>query len=381
MKHSSLKVLHIIDSGGLYGAEMMLLNLALEQQRMGITPCIASIGDKYIDEKPIETKAIKYGIHVKKFRMSPGPNLLGANSILNYSRENRFSLLHAHGYKGNILFGFLPLTLRWLPIISTLHGYTSMGSGLSKMRLYERLDAMALSRMDAVVLVNKAMLNHPNLKNVKRRNIHIIDNGIPAMEAGKSSNLCEKIISFCDHPCVIGAIGRLSDEKGFHILLEAFALVVNRGMQSRLIIIGDGHLRQELINTVHRLGLEGNVMIPGFLENAAEYIPFFKILVIPSFTEGLPITLLEAMRAGVPVIASEVGGIPNVIKHGYSGITVTPGDRGELQKSIERLYADETLRLQFSRVAKNQYFKNYTSRKMAFSYLQLYRQITGIFGN
>ena len=92
--------------------------------------------------------------------MIPGPNLAGALKILGYSKKNNFNILHSHGYKLNILFGFMPKAICKIPIVSTLHGYTS-ANGYSKMRLYEWLDRKSLKFIDAVVCVSHAMRNHP----------------------------------------------------------------------------------------------------------------------------------------------------------------------------------------------------------------------------
>jgi len=88
-----MRVLHIIDSGGLYGAEMVLLNLVAEQMKMGLEPVIASIGEKGIKEKPLETEAIKRGLRVGKFRMLPGPNLPGMFKVLRYAQKHGFDIL------------------------------------------------------------------------------------------------------------------------------------------------------------------------------------------------------------------------------------------------------------------------------------------------
>jgi len=149
-----LKILHIIDSGGLYGAEIMLLHLIDEQKKLGLKPVLLSIGRKGIAEKPIEIEASKREIEVHKFRMRSGPNIVWAIKILLFAQKNAFDLMHSHGYKGNILFGFMPKPVRKLPLISTLHGWTST-TGFSKMRVYLWLDSLSLRFIDAVVLVNK----------------------------------------------------------------------------------------------------------------------------------------------------------------------------------------------------------------------------------
>ena len=135
-------------------------------------------------EKPLEIEARQRDFPVKTFRMRPGPNFIGAWKILNYAKSIDCHLLHSHGYKGNILFGFIPKKIRHLPLITTLHGWTSSGTTFSRMRLYEMLDSWSLSRMDAVVLVNEGMLAHPRLAGRNNVNFHIVNNGISARSAG-----------------------------------------------------------------------------------------------------------------------------------------------------------------------------------------------------
>ena len=102
-----LKVLHVIDSEGIYGAETMLLGLMVEQQRMGTKPILCRIGRRGGPEKAIEAEAATKGIAVARIRMSGGPNPFGAFKILRVAAEGRVDLIHSHGYKGNILLAAL----------------------------------------------------------------------------------------------------------------------------------------------------------------------------------------------------------------------------------------------------------------------------------
>jgi glycosyltransferase involved in cell wall biosynthesis len=375
-----LKVLHIIDSAGLYGAEVMLLNLIAEQLRLGLAPAVASIGAKGSPEKPLEQAAARRGFEVAKFRMAPGPNLAGALAVLRHARRNRFDLLHSHGYKGNILFGFLPQRLRRMPMVSTLHGWTAT-EGLSKMRAYEWLDARSLRHIDAVVLVSQAMRSHPRLRNLNGTNFSVVNNGIPfATESAAAAvpapfdGVEKQVIDFCAQGFTVGAIGRLSAEKGFGRLIEALSLLKSQGRDVRLVIVGDGELRSELEGQVRSLGLGGRVMLPGYLQDARRLLTHFKVFVIPSFTEGLPITLLEAMQAVTPVVASAVGGIPEALGHGRDGILVTPGHPGEIAAGIIRCMADPAFARGAASRAQDRVRSEYDSRGMAAAYLRIYRQ-------
>jgi len=388
-----MKILHVIDSGGLYGAEVMLLSLIDEQIKLGLDPTIASIGEKNIGEKPLEAEALKRGFKVNKFRMRPGPNIMGARKILQFAHQDAFDLMHSHGYKGNILFGFVPKKVRKLPLVSTIHGYTSTNA-FTKMRLYEWLDTKSLKFIDAVVLVSNAMKSHPRLKSLNGNNIHVIPNGIPISD-NQFDNLTiqqldqspiqfdnsinqpfdKEIEDFCKKGFTIGSIGRLSTEKGYRYLIETLELLVKGEIDARLVIIGEGYERDCLEGLVARFGLSDRVMLPGYREDAREYIPYFNAFVICSLTEGLPITLLEAMQAKIPVVATKVGGIPEVLQNGKDGLIVEPRDSQSLARALSRIYLDPILCDELTNFAYQKVNTDYTSEKMALQYLDIYHKL------
>lgn len=373
-----LKVLHIIDSGGLYGAEIMLLNLVAEQVKQGIEPVIASIGEKGIIEKPLETEAIRRGLKIKKIRMISGPNFAGALEILKFAKRNNFSLLHLHGYKGNILLGFIPKKIRKIPIVTTLHGYTSTIE-FNKMKVYEWLDQKSLNFIDAVVFVSSAMKTHPKLKKLKNKNIHVIPNGISMSGSNvtKVNNLTnqtpdKKIKEFCSQGFTIGTIGRLSTEKGYRYLIKAVSLLEKRGIHARLIIIGEGPERESLEKLVVQHGLEDKILFTGYREDARNYIPFLNVYIISSLTEGLPITLLETMQARTPIIATKVGGIPDVLSNGQAGILIDSCNPDAIVQAVIKLYNDKELSKQLINKAYHRVIEDFSSKRMAARYSRVY---------
>jgi glycosyltransferase involved in cell wall biosynthesis len=381
-----MKILHIIDSGGLYGAEVVLLNLVAEQIKLGLQPAIASIGEKGIREKPLETEALKRGFKVKKFRMRPGPNYLGALKILRFAHQNSFDLMHSHGYKGDILFGFMPKSIRKLPLVTTVHGYVSI-NGFTKMKLYEWLDAKSLRSIDAVVLVSEAMRSHPQLKGRKGINLHVVHNGIPFPDNTTPSQipnfatsgyqeLDPTIVDFCNSGYAISSIGRLSAEKGYKYLIEAVYLLVKQGLEARLVIIGEGYERNFLEELMLKFELKGRVILPGYRENASFYLPYFKIFVLPSLTEGLPITMLEAMHAKIPIVATRVGGISEVLQNGRGGLLVEPVSPINLAEAISSIYHNPKLAKDIASASYREVVTQYTSETMALGYLDIYLKVT-----
>lgn len=373
-----MKVLHVIDSGGLYGAEMMLLSLMCEQAKLGLEPILASIGERAGNEKPVEEEALKRGLRVKVFRMRPGPNFFGAMQVLGFARQEQVDLLHTHGYKGNILFGFLQRKVRRMPMVATVHGWTWTG-GISRMMVYEWLDSLSLARMDRVILVNEAMKDHPRLKNRTRLAVEVVANGIsfdnlPNIDTD-CSDLHGEIIDFCRKGFTIGAIGRLSPEKGFDLLLEAVAGLVTEGNDIHLLLLGEGAERSMLEELVKKLGLEGRILMPGYVINARNCLPFIHLFAMPSLTEGLPIVLLEAMQVGTPIVASRVGGIPNVLDNGSAGLLIEPGNVSALKQGISEVMADQAGAGQRVQAASARVRAQYSSQIMATKYLKIYEQV------
>jgi glycosyltransferase involved in cell wall biosynthesis len=367
-----MRILHIIDSAGLYGAEVMLLNLAEEQTRLGHQPVIASIREKHESELQLEDEARRRGLEVITFRMLDGPNFFGAWRILSYAWANHFDVMHAHGYKGDILFGFIPKSIRRIPLVSTLHGWTN-NNHLSKILLYEYLDSLTLKYMDAVCPVNQAMLEHPWLKNINGC-LHVVPNGIPSLENLEPFGE-DEITEFCKQGFTIASIGRLSKEKGYEYLLEAFNLFQKDAQDGRLLIIGEGPERLALERSVKNKGLSGKVFLPGYRDKAHKYLQHCKIFVLSSLTEGFPITLLEAMQVGIPVVATSVGGIPQVIIHEETGFLVPPKSHDAINHVLKRIYRNDQHDLRMVYRAKRRVMSEFSSIKMAERYIELYGKV------
>lgn len=366
-----MRVLHVIDSGGLYGAENMLLDLATEQAEMGHRPAIASIGESG-GEKAIEREAAARGIRVERFRMRPGPNVAGALRILSFADRESMHLIHSHGYKGNILLGTIPRRWRRRPLLATLHGYTSL-ERLTRMKMYEWLDAHLLRLLDAVVLVDPALKLHPRLRNCAPTGCRVIGNGI-RLRPSPGVPPDPAVVDFCRGGFTIGAIGRLSPEKGFADLIAAFGNLVRGGEDLRLVIIGEGAEREELQARIDTLNLKTRVLLAGYRPAARDYLPLLGAFVLPSHTEGLPITLLEAMHAGVPIVATRVGGIPNVLEEGRAGLLVPPGSVADLARGILALRERPALGRELVARAR-QRVVGYSSRRMATQYENIYREL------
>jgi glycosyltransferase involved in cell wall biosynthesis len=378
-----MKILHLIDSGGLYGAEMMLISLAAQQQLMGASVVIGSIRKPALPEKPLEQESRKRSIPVRLFEMKPGLNILGAYEILRYAQYNKFDVIHSHGYKTNILLGLLPRFIRRIPFVSTLHGWTSTGRW-TKMRVNELLDSLALRCVDRIILVNQGMLDKKEIKALPRNKISIINNGVDIPTSKEPTGICEypekslenKVNKFCSQGIIIASIGRLSVEKGYNYLIEAVSSLSKYHAQYiKLLLIGDGRLRSELQQQAEAAGLKDFFLITGYLKNARNLISLADIYVISSLTEGLPISLLEAMASGTPIVATAVGGIPHVVQDRKEALLVSSQSPQALVGAINELIQFPALARSLAKNSAAKVKQHYSSKGMAEEYTAVYKEI------
>ncbi|MGF2735000.1 glycosyltransferase [Marinobacter sp. DUT-1] len=316
-----LKVLHLIDSGGLYGAERMLLALVETQRAQGLDAVILSAGEPNQEVKPLEDEARRLGLPVKSWRMSPGFNVSESWRILKWAHSNGYDILHSHGFKFNVLIGSYPIKIRKIPMVTTLHGYVH-AKKFRKIWLYEALDRYAIRFLQGIVLVGEAMTKQLPVAVSNNENVVVIPNGldIKGVAARASQPIENDIQEFIsDHFPIILGVGRLSEEKGFDRLIEAFQGVCINYENPGLLIVGEGKQKKKFQLRVKELGMQDRVLMPGYCKNVPALQRMSDLLVIPSLTEGLPITLLEAMAVGVPVLVSPVGEMPAVIGEGRGG--------------------------------------------------------------
>jgi len=372
-----MKVAHVIDSWqGLYGAEVMLLNLIEELREIKVSSVIVSLGSEEETEKPIEREAGRRGMDVCKVRFPRGIRPKGALDILKVCRKEKVNIIHSHGYKGDILLGLIPRRFRPIPVISTMHGWIAMRK-FSKIWMIKYLNKLFLRRMDAVVKVNNVawgLIDSFLFWNLKT---FVVENGlqmIPKKHVQKNPTQL-RIEEFCKNGFILGSIGRLSPEKGYLYLIEALESLLKIDRSYKLIIIGEGRSRKQLEERICKKGLSNHVFLPGYVGGASQYLGFFDAMILPSLTEGLPMTILEAMHVEVPIVATSVGGIPNVLGNGEYGVLVEPKSPYSLTKGILDIRIDPLRAKDRARRAKEVVVMKYSSKRMAEEYSKIYEMV------
>jgi glycosyltransferase involved in cell wall biosynthesis len=295
-------------------------------------------------------------------------------TIREFIREHRVDVVHAHGYKANC-YAIYGSALTNARRFATCHPWTETDYSL-KARLYTRLDKAWLGKMDGIAAVSNEV-KEKLLQRLPENSCPVIPNGIQLERFHRAKKDLQVLQSMGVKPgdFVIGTVGRLVPEKGFHNLISAMKPVVLRHPNARLFFVGDGPLHDVLCQQVSESDLQENVRFLGVRKDIPELLACFDLFVMSSVSEGLPMALLEAMAAGIPIVSTGVGEIPKVIHHGVSGMLVPPDGAAALSQAIRLLLEDRKLASNLAYAAAARVAGFYSSEKMAEQYLKLYQQI------
>jgi glycosyltransferase involved in cell wall biosynthesis len=289
-------------------------------------------------------------------------------------------ILLCHGYKANIV-GRVAARRAGIPAVAVSRGWTGENR---KVKLYEWLDRRHLRLMDRVVCVSDGQAAKVRRWcGVPESRISVVRNSarLAAFE-NVDPDARRKLLGFFPSDTalsqVVVAAGRLSPEKGFGVLVDAAATVCRSHPNAGVVIFGEGVLRPELEAQIAARGLTGRVVMPGFRTDLDSLITAADVVVLPSFTEGLPNVALEASAAGVPVVATAVGGTPEVIADNETGFLVPPGEPESLARKVVALLSDTELRSRMGEAGKRRMRDVFTFDAQAAAYLKLFDSLLAL---
>ena len=257
-------------------------------------------------------------------------------------RQRQVDVWHAHDYKSNAL-GLLVKQFHRMHLVTTTHGWVRF---TSKTPLYYSIDRLCIKRYEQVICVSQDLYERCRDFGTNVDRLTLIDNAIvvddydpaPATPAERVS------FGFSDDRIILGAVGRLSEEKGFGHLISAVGRLVSDGQNVGLLIAGEGHLKGTLEQQIRQANLQDHVRLVGFLNDPRQLYRAIDVFVLSSLREGLPNVVLEAMASQRAVVTTNVNGIPRLVTNGQNGIVVETDSADELYTGIQTVLCSEDLR-------------------------------------
>lgn len=367
VNNGSLTIAHVLTSLSVGGGERVALLLAQRQLELGHRVLVASLeadGSGGLRPEFEEVGAIV--AQVPKADRGVDPKLW--LTLWAWVRGERADVVHTHNALPQI-YGAPAGRAAGARVIHTEHGRHE--SSALQLRL-RQLTSVPVHRMFAVSEATAAFVRGLGL--VDDRRLGVILNGTDVARFARDGERRARARAGWGVPedaFVVGTVGRMAAVKNHALLLRALAPIL--GPSCRLVVAGDGELRAATEALVAELGVGDHVCLLGTVRDVPAVMSGLDLFALSSDSEGLPMVLVEAMSASLPVVATDVGGVAKVVRQGETGLLVARGDEAALREAVEELRHDEATRARFSARAVEVAEAEYSARRMTDEYLAAYR--------
>ena len=370
-----MRVLQLISSSGLYGAERVLLELSCYLRDNGVEVHVGALEHEGAGRIAVLAEAEALGLATVGFPCKGALDPRLPTRMARFLRTQRLDILHAHNYKVDI-YGYLAcLGAPTVTPLATCHNWLTEGI---KLRTFEALDKAALRRFPFVVAVSDAILDKLRAAGVPADQCARIDNGmaVSPLNGGGGKRAARRSLGLPEQGVVAVTVGRMDNFKAHHLQLRALdQLRREHGLSVRLLLVGEGEQDSVLRELCGQLGLDDLVTFTGYLPDVRPALAAADIFLLSSIKEGLPMVLLEAMGAGLPVVSTSVGGIPEALQQGRAGLLVPPNQPSALADAVARLVRAPREASSLARAGRRRYEACYSREAMGRSYLDLYQRL------
>lgn len=366
------KILYIISSSHIAGTEIHLLTLMknLIKYKNVEVEVICSGGE-------LERRINEIGIKTHKIMMKNKYDLKSLFLIYKFISDKKFDIVHTHLGISSLL-GRIAAKLAGTPrIIMTEHLWSDFNEDMSyvvnKIHLFIYF-LLSKYTTDKIIAVSEAVKKFlVDEAGISKNIIEVIYNGVEVkknIKCDHKENNFKKIYSLYDNDLLAGVIGRLSKEKGHKYLFDAVKKIENKDF--KLLVIGRGELESQLKEYVKRINLEDKIIFTGFINDMDLIYGLIDLIILPSVRECLPMVLLEAMNYEIPAIASNVGGVPEVIKEGQNGLLVEPKSYKQINVALNFFLENPYEIKRMGKISKQILINKFSEKKMIQKTVKLY---------
>lgn len=366
-KHESRSILHVTFNMGIGGTEQVIRQIIENSDGARFRHEILCIDGEI---GPLGVELQQSGIHIESVKKRPGTDLKLVKAIHRLIAERDIDVLHCHQY-APYFYGQLGAIFTSAEVVFTEHGRFYPDRHHFKRRFINPVLMMLTSHITAISASTADAVS--KYEYIKRKRIQVIYNGIRDIsdqDANRDQLLGELGLSADDR--YIGTISRLEPIKNQSMMLKAFSIAKKDIDNLKLIIIGDGAKRQDLEELASELSIQDDVIFTGFLNNPQRFISIFEIFLLSSFSEGTSMTLLEAMCLSKPCVVTDVGGNPEIVQNGKTGLVTSSDDVVAFSRSILSLLTSERERERQGNAGRKRFVDFFTAGDMVERYHNLY---------
>ncbi len=377
MPKDKKRILHFIDSGGMYGAENVIINLSREMLNHNeYEPIVGCIVGSDNENSDLISFAQKYGIESHEIKINNYLFIRDLPKIAKYLKHHKINIIHSHGYKASV-FGYFISLMTNINIMSTCHLWFEGKKWPFKMKFMVILEFFLYRFFSIVVGVSEDIIKTLEEKGLSSKKLFLVKNGIFLDDYNKISgeyrrSLKKEFGLSYDDICVVN-VGRLTEQKSQKNLIYSAKKLKNiSNLNFKFLIIGEGELYGLLKKKINDNNLSSIVKLIGFRNDIPSILKIADIFVLPSLNEGMPMALLEAAASRLPVVVTPVGDIEKIVTNEESGLVVPINNPKRLSFAIKKIAEDEFLRKKISNNIYERVANNYSSSNMYGQYRNLY---------
>lgn len=363
-----MNILQIISSSGMYGAESVILNLSRALNAVGHRSSIGVFANSLNPNLQLHERATQEGIDSIVFPCRGQLDRVAISRIRDVVRQTGADIVHSHGYKADV-YAYFALRRCSCSLVATCHNWIDQEF---RDFLYGVIDRFALRRFDRVVAVSDEVKKRLLKAGVAEGRIALVKNGIDRQRFSAVASSSTEPDNAKHRSVVVGLVGRLSHEKGVDTFLRAASHVVADYANAEFVVVGEGPDRESLERLIDELKINSKVSLVGRRDDMPSVYRSFDVMVSSSRKEGLPVSILEGMATGLPVVATTVGEVPRLIRGGETGLLVPPDKPLLLARAIAELLVDREYRERLGCAAKTLIEREFSAERMAAGYLRVY---------
>ncbi|MFV1985838.1 MAG: glycosyltransferase family 4 protein [Gemmatimonadota bacterium] len=329
-----MRILHTLAPAPVGGLERVVQMLAKAQSAAGHDVAVLGVVSPTRDSHPFFAAFDDSAVDARPLVVPDREWIRELRALATELRRWRPEIVHTHGYRSDVLMG---RTARraGVPTVATAHGF--IGGGL-KNRLYEWLQTASYRRGTHAIAVSRPLGEELVRRGVPASRLHLVPNAWAPDGSFLEREAARRALGLDGPGPIVGWVGRVSREKGADVAVEALTHLPD----VRLSIVGDGAMRGELEQCAKEQGTTDRIRWHGWRSRADLMLRAFDVLVLSSRTEGTPIIVLEALAAGVPLVVTRVGGVPDVVRHDREALLVPSEDPVELARAVQACLDDPT---------------------------------------